>query len=53
MTFTFTSISAAADYGNLGRWLLIIATVIGWASQFACMTLTSVYHIIQVSPHLI
>jgi hypothetical protein len=49
MTFTFTTVSAAADYGSVGRWLLIIATVICWASQFACMALTSAQHAYQKS----
>jgi hypothetical protein len=44
MTFIFTTISAAADYGKLGRWLLLVATVICWGSQFAAMSLTGAYY---------
>jgi hypothetical protein len=40
MTLIFTTVSAAADYGNLGRWMLLISTVICWGSQFATMALT-------------
>ena len=40
MTAIFTTIGSAADYGTFGRWLLLIITVICWASQFARMSLT-------------
>ena len=40
MTILFTTIGSAADYGTLGRWLLLFVTVICWAAQFASMTLT-------------
>ncbi|KAF9230061.1 autophagy-related protein 22-like protein, partial [Melanogaster broomeanus] len=41
MTALFTSISSAGDYGTFGRWLLFVVTAICWASQYACMSLTS------------
>ena len=40
MTLLFTTISSAGDYGTFGRWLLLVATVICWAAQFASMSLT-------------
>ena len=42
MALMFTTIGSAADYGHFGRWLLLVITVICWASQFASMSLTSV-----------
>jgi hypothetical protein len=36
-TFVQTTVGSAADYGNVNRWILLIATVICWASQFAFM----------------
>ncbi|KAH9053260.1 MFS general substrate transporter [Lactarius vividus] len=41
MTLVLTAIGPAADYRMFGRWLLLISTVICWASQFASMSLTS------------
>ena len=41
MTAIFTIIGSAADYGNFGRWLLLIITCVCWAAQFASMSLTS------------
>ncbi|KAF8488509.1 MFS general substrate transporter [Russula emetica] len=41
MTMLFTTIGSVADYGTLGRWLLLVATLICWADQFASMSLTS------------
>jgi hypothetical protein len=41
MTMIFTSASAAADYGTLGRWLLLMVTCLNLGSQFACMGITS------------
>lgn len=41
MTMIFTTIGSAADYGNFGRWLLLVITVICWGAQFASMSLTS------------
>lgn len=41
MALMFTTIGSAADYGRFGRWLLLVVTVICWASQFASMSLTS------------
>ncbi|KAI9507515.1 MFS general substrate transporter [Russula earlei] len=41
MTAIFTTIGSAADYGTFGRWLLLVATLICWAAQFASMSLTS------------
>ena len=40
MTMIFTTIGSAGDYGTFGRWLLLVVTVICWASQFASMSLT-------------
>ncbi|KAJ7510636.1 autophagy-related protein 22-like protein [Mycena galericulata] len=40
MTMIFTIIASAADYGNFGRWLLFVVTVICWGAQFASMALT-------------
>ncbi|KDQ20529.1 hypothetical protein BOTBODRAFT_26547 [Botryobasidium botryosum FD-172 SS1] len=39
MTLIFTTIGSAADYGNFGRWLLLVLTVICWAAQFASVAL--------------
>ena len=36
----FTTIGSAADYGNFGRWLLLVVTLICWAAQFASVSLT-------------
>ncbi|KAF9244444.1 MFS general substrate transporter [Melanogaster broomeanus] len=41
MTVLFTSLSSACDYGTFGRWLLFVVTTICWASQYACLSLTS------------
>ncbi|KAF9241828.1 autophagy-related protein 22-like protein [Melanogaster broomeanus] len=41
MTAIFTTIGSAGDYGTFGRWLLFVVTVICWAAQYACMSLTS------------
>ncbi|KAL5527851.1 hypothetical protein ACEPAG_6652 [Sanghuangporus baumii] len=41
MTFIFTTIGSAADYGNFGRWLFLVLTVICWGAQYASMSLTS------------
>ncbi|KAF9534657.1 MFS general substrate transporter [Crepidotus variabilis] len=40
MTFIFTTIGSAADYGSFGRWLLLSVTVLCWASQYAEISLT-------------
>ncbi|KAJ7639302.1 autophagy-related protein 22-like protein [Roridomyces roridus] len=40
MTLVFTTIGSAADYGNFGRWLLFVMTIICWGAQFASMSLT-------------
>ncbi|KAF7355720.1 Autophagy-related protein [Mycena sanguinolenta] len=40
MTMIFTTIGSAADYGNFGRWLLFIITIVCWGAQFASMALT-------------
>ena len=40
MTVIFTVIGSVADYGTLGRWILLIATIVSWVSQYACMALT-------------
>ncbi|KAJ3724838.1 autophagy-related protein 22-like protein [Lentinula raphanica] len=41
MTLIFTTIGSAADYGNFGRWLLLVITCICWGAQFASVSLTS------------
>ena len=41
MTMIFTTIGSAADYGTLGRWLLLVLTAICWGAQYASITLTS------------
>ncbi|KAF9057521.1 MFS general substrate transporter [Panaeolus papilionaceus] len=41
MTFLFTTIGSAADYGTFGKWLLFVVTCICWASQYAEMSLTT------------
>lgn len=41
MTVIFTTIGSAADYGTFGRWLLLVVTVLCWASQYAEIALTS------------
>jgi hypothetical protein len=40
MTAIFTTIGSAADYGTVGRWLLMVITFICWGAQFASMSLT-------------
>ncbi|KAI0355404.1 MFS general substrate transporter [Trametes cingulata] len=41
MTLLFTTVGSVADYGNLGRWVLLVFTVVCWAAQFAGMSLTA------------
>jgi len=40
MTMIFTTIGSAADYGDFGRWLLLVVTLICWTAQFASISLT-------------
>ena len=40
MTMLFTTIGSVADYETLGRWLLLVVTLICWVAQFATMSLT-------------
>ena len=40
MSLIFTTIGSAADYGTLGRWVLLTLTVICWSSQFTSISLT-------------
>ena len=40
MSLMFTTICSAADYGTLGRWLLLTLTVICWSAQYASVSLT-------------
>lgn len=40
MTLFFTSVGSLADYGVWNKWVLIVATVICWASQFGWMGIT-------------
>ncbi|KZS89109.1 MFS general substrate transporter [Sistotremastrum niveocremeum HHB9708] len=39
MTLIFTTIGSAADYGNFGRWLLLVLTLICWGAQFGSIGL--------------
>ena len=41
MSLIFTTIGSAADYGTVGRWVLLILTVISWIGQYASISLTS------------
>ncbi|KAF9505822.1 hypothetical protein BS47DRAFT_1374249 [Hydnum rufescens UP504] len=41
MTLLFTTIGSSADYGNFGRWLLFLITIVCWGAQFGSMSLTS------------
>jgi hypothetical protein len=41
----FTTIGSVADYGTLGRWLLLVVTLSCWAAQFASMSLTYRSHV--------
>ncbi|KAF8530048.1 MFS general substrate transporter [Hysterangium stoloniferum] len=41
MTALFTCIGSVADYSSVGRWLLLILTVICWGAQFGNIALTS------------
>ncbi|KLT41595.1 MFS general substrate transporter [Cutaneotrichosporon oleaginosum] len=34
MTLLFTTIGSAADYGSVSRWVLLLATLVCWGSQF-------------------
>lgn len=40
MTLLFTTIGSAADYGSVSRWVLFIATVVCWGSQFGFLGVT-------------
>jgi len=40
ITIILTVIGPAADYSSLGRWPLLVASVIYWASMFSTITLT-------------
>ena len=40
MSLIFTTVGSAADYGTLGRWLLLTLTVICWGAQYASVGLT-------------
>jgi hypothetical protein len=42
-TITLTAIGPVADYGTLGKWPLLVTTIIYWASMFSVMTLTCKY----------
>lgn len=39
MTLVYATIGPVADYGTVGRWLLLVSTAICWAAQFASMSL--------------
>lgn len=40
MAVMFTTIGSSADYGNFGRWLLLLVTGICWGAQYSSMALT-------------
>lgn len=39
MTVMFVALGSAADYGNFGRWLLLVLTVICWIFQYYMMAI--------------
>ncbi|KAH8682961.1 autophagy-related protein 22-like protein [Tricladium varicosporioides] len=39
MTVIFVALGSAADYGNFGRWLLLVLTVICWIFQYCMMAI--------------
>ncbi|KAH6684544.1 autophagy-related protein 22-like protein [Halenospora varia] len=39
MTVMFVALGSAADYGNFGRWLLLVLTVICWVFQYCMMAI--------------
>ncbi|KDQ15698.1 hypothetical protein BOTBODRAFT_31584 [Botryobasidium botryosum FD-172 SS1] len=41
LTIIFTTLGSAADYGNVGRWLLLGLTIICWAAQYASVALVA------------
>lgn len=41
VTVILSTIGSIGDYGTWGRWILFVTTIICWASQYACMVLTS------------
>ncbi|KAI0658570.1 MFS general substrate transporter [Cubamyces menziesii] len=41
MTLLFTTVGSIADYGGFGRWVLLVFTVLCWATQFATISLTT------------
>ncbi|KIM52632.1 hypothetical protein SCLCIDRAFT_32528 [Scleroderma citrinum Foug A] len=41
LTVILSSIGSIGDYGTCGRWILFVVTIICWASEYACMMLTS------------
>jgi hypothetical protein len=41
MMLIFTTIGSAADYGNFGKYVFLVVTVICWGAQFATISLTS------------
>jgi hypothetical protein len=43
MTVMFVSLGSAADYGNFGRWLLLVLTVICWVFQYCMMSIRHPY----------
>ncbi|KAM6496423.1 Autophagy-related protein 22-like protein [Amanita muscaria] len=40
MAFFVVTVGSVADYGTFGRYLLVVVTLLCWAAQFACLTLT-------------
>lgn len=39
MTVMFVALGSAADYGNFGRWLLLVLVVICWIFQYYMMAI--------------
>jgi MFS-type transporter involved in bile tolerance (Atg22 family) len=39
MTVVFVALGSAADYGNFGRWLLLVLAVICWIFQYYMMAI--------------
>jgi hypothetical protein len=50
MTAIFTTIGSAADYGGLGRYVLLFFTLVCWIAQFASMVLTGELIVMSFRP---
>lgn len=44
MTVLFVTLGSAADYGNFGRWLLLVLTLICWVFQYCMISIRHSYH---------